>query len=556
MNYKKILDEKDKNISRIDEFIDFLRKNFKELDKYNQLVALLNKEKKLYLKLGEKDSNDFTKELKDIGYQISLKILEIKNNKINVIHEINSEDKKKILESDKLLDENIPNIKKELCNKLENLFSYPLCYNKNTLNKIKDILEDTFCNCDCKGSPQAKILEALSNIKKDEEISITDEIKKELFNKGIVKEKFSDKFIKKKKEELLNNEAIKIKNELFFNKHFKYYLTNSFEQKSIKDHLNTFLKFQPLILSGISLFSMILYFKYFGVELRYFPTLSGSEIIYVGMILFSVSSVIFLLLVIPIISYSHHLISRGLFIVQMVILLCILGYFYYEKIYVFAIIAVIVLIVYCCLYFYGIRKIYNNGDFKWLLLAILTAGIFYSPMLFTSQVASWLEISNVNYKYLIIEKSSAGALPEKIYDISKISQFENSTALSYTNNTLSIKDNNNYLNLSISPRYLSFFYQDKELKDLEKASNIIYRNNMLYCDIYENTIYKKAIQKGGITVKMKEKEHITYTEQHGDTIWLHNIKAISTLGKFYYLETKDGEKFELDSSKIISRANE
>ena len=112
MNYKKILDEKDKKISRIDEFIDFLRKNFKELDKYNQLVALLNKEKKLYLKLGEKDSNDFTKELKDIGYQISLKILEIKNNKINVIHEINSEDKKKILESDKLLDENIPNIKK------------------------------------------------------------------------------------------------------------------------------------------------------------------------------------------------------------------------------------------------------------------------------------------------------------------------------------------------------------------------------------------------------------------------------------------------------------
>ena len=49
------------------------------------------------MKLGEKDPNDFTKELKDIGYQISLKILEIKNNKINVIHEINSEDKKKIL---------------------------------------------------------------------------------------------------------------------------------------------------------------------------------------------------------------------------------------------------------------------------------------------------------------------------------------------------------------------------------------------------------------------------------------------------------------------------
>ncbi|WP_181000872.1 hypothetical protein [Campylobacter concisus] len=45
MSYQDILDEKDKNIVRIDKFIDFLRKNFKELDKYNQLVALLNKEK-------------------------------------------------------------------------------------------------------------------------------------------------------------------------------------------------------------------------------------------------------------------------------------------------------------------------------------------------------------------------------------------------------------------------------------------------------------------------------------------------------------------------------
>ena len=39
---------------------------------------------------------------------------------------------------------------------------------------------------------------------------------------------------------------------------------------------------------------------------------------------------------------------------------------------------------------------------------------------------------------------------------------------------------------------------------------------------------------------------------------LHNIKALSTLGKFYYLEAIGCEKnetirFELDASKIISR---
>ena len=35
------------------------------------------------------------------------------------------------------------------------------------------------------------------------------------------------------------------------------------------------------------------------------------------------------------------------------------------------------------------------------------------------------------------------------------------------------------------------------------------------------------------------------------SIQLYNIKALSTLGKFYYLETRDGVKFELDASKVI-----
>ncbi|WP_159070051.1 hypothetical protein [Campylobacter concisus] len=49
---------------------------------------------------------------------------------------------------------------------------------------------------------------------------------------------------------------------------------------------------------------------------------------------------------------------------------------------------------------------------------------------------------------------------------------------------------------------------------------------------------------------------MTYFEKNDEVIKLYNIKALSTLGKFYYLETKDGVKFELDASKIISRAKE
>ncbi|WP_103630771.1 hypothetical protein [Campylobacter concisus] len=243
------------------------------------------------MKLGEKDSNDFTKELKDIGYQISLKILEIKNNKINVIDEISSEDKKQILEPDKLLDENMHNIKKELYKNFKNIFSCLFDYKESNASRVREFLEETFFNCDCKGSPQSKIIELLTSIKNNREILKNKKIKK-IFNKEveaeIAKEKFSDKFIKKKKEELLNNEAIKIKNRLLFNKLFEYYLTNFYEQKSIKDHVNALLKFHPLILSGISLISMICYFVYFGLFVGYFPALSGSDVFYFGGLIFFV----------------------------------------------------------------------------------------------------------------------------------------------------------------------------------------------------------------------------------------------------------------------------
>ena len=58
------------------------------------------------------------------------------------------------------------------------------------------------------------------------------------------------------------------------------------------------------------------------------------------------------------------------------------------------------------------------------------------------------------------------------------------------------------------------------------------------------------------SVKLFKRECVTYFEKNDEVIKLYNIKALSTLGKFYYLETNDGVKFELDASKIISRAKE
>ena len=93
-------------------------------------------------------------------------------------------------------------------------------------------------------------------------------------------------------------------------------------------------------------------------------------------------------------------------------------------------------------------------------------------------IAKKFEITNMEYEYLSIEKSIAGALPEKICKNGK-------------------------------------YYDDSKTYYDENETNGV--------------------------------------------IKLYNVKALSTLGKFYYLEAigcENNEKirFELDSSKIISRA--
>lgn len=140
------------------------------------------------------------------------------------------------------------------------------------------------------------------------------DIQKEISNsfcKGSIKDKFvkakiSDEFIAKKKEELLNKEALRIKNKLLSDEYFEYYLTNSFEERSVKDYFNALLKFHPLILSSISLVGMICYFVYFGSKLRYFPDLSGSDVAYVGVLLFFILTIISLFIILPCLVYPGY----------------------------------------------------------------------------------------------------------------------------------------------------------------------------------------------------------------------------------------------------------
>ena len=164
------------------------------------------------------------------------------------------------------------------------------------------------------------------------------------------------------------------------------------------------------------------------------------------------------------------------------------------------------------------------------------------------------DLGNIKYKYLSIDKSALDTLPKEVCDISKITLFESKEASSYIDNNLSIEIKEN--NGSISKNILVFSnclkFTDKkgnELK-LEKANKINYQNKILSYILDNNNT---ELKEENASVKLFKRECVTYFEKNDEVIKLHNIKALSTLGKFYYLETKDGVKFDLDSSKVISR---
>lgn len=439
MNCQEFFNEKNNSIVRIDGFIQFLRDTFHDLDRhdneYGQLSVFLQKELGLYLEPYKEDFNTTLNELEKVREQIFFKILEIKN-------------------------------------------------------KIKNDLKE---------------------------------------------KKFLDK--------------IKITIRAY--KYFGYYL-NSYEEKTIKVYLNTLLKFHPLILSGITLLSMICYFVYFGFELRYFPDLGGSDVAYVGVLFFFILAFISLSIILPCLFYpGYHkkdigwtiffgfsllplfalicmvalntILANEIMLIDLLIISLITSSIYLFLIIYFdintkdhffcftmSVVAAIVVLVFICFtlifilkkelpinydligeflsvmiafciitlaYFKGLEYFYNQNDYIAPVMAISIIVIVFLSWFLLGAIANRLGITNVEFKNLSIEKSVAGALPEKICKNGKY--YDNSKT----------------------------YYDENETNGVVK---------------------------------------------------LHNIKALSTLGKFYYLEAIGCEKdektrFELDASKIISR---
>ncbi|OUT14302.1 hypothetical protein B9N63_04370 [Campylobacter concisus] len=319
-------------------------------------------------------------------------------------------------------------------------------------------------------------------------------------------------------------------------------MSNNNEKELLQKFLKNLLRLHPLILSNISLIGMIYYFAYFGFELRYFPDLGGSDVAYVGVSFFFITAFISLSIILPCLVYPGYyknyrgwslfvtisllpfmtivcmaalqsinlskmslIVSFFISLAYLSIMICIDKKTRALSLCCFIMVTIAVVILFSTimyffgifnskveflrtmlgffiippLYFKGLEYFCKKKDYIAPIMAISIMIIVFLSWCFLGSIANRLGMTNVEYKYLSIEKSALGALPKGICE-------------------------------KIEKDSIRTYY------DANDISNVV----MLY-----------------------------------------NIKALSTLGKFYYLEAigcENNEKirFELDSSKIISRAKE
>ncbi|WP_459820246.1 YrzE family protein [Campylobacter concisus] len=343
--------------------------------------------------------------------------------------------------------------------------------------------------------------------------------------------------------------------------YFEYYLTNSFEERSVKDYFNALLKFHPLILSGISLVSMICYFVYFGIFIGYFPVLSGSEIIYVGALLFTIVAILSLFIVSIMLLYRWYYIRANnqpsfsnnwlAMILTFPLTLILVKYkrdllnnensIFFEELY----------------------DIFNNELVFFIFIFLISFCLFS----FLLKFYNWLKKMNISVAFIVVIIGCI-FLAEYIMKTNGLMQlflcfllYICILVLIFLFTELIYKDKNPQLFVlafAVMLFIVIFNYCSDDIAKKFEITNIEYK----YLSIEKSVLgaLPEEICKNG---KNKNRDfNKTYYDENetGGVIKLYNIKVLSTLGKFYYLETigyknenNKETRFELDASKIISK---
>lgn len=191
--------------------------------------------------------------------------------------------------------------------------------------------------------------------------------------------------------------------------------------------------------------------------------------------------------------------------------------------------------------------------------------IFTFIMLIICSTATFLNygykimgFGDIDYKYIAIDKMAKESLPRWIINKKEIKEYfclsdfggkitcekENVEILSYKDGNITFQYNGNIKNKeNISTQCLKFLNKNNEIIKIANRKIKFDDKTLIFLD--NNDSIKDVVAKTDPEI------YLTYIEDLGDAIKLYNIKAVSALGKYWRLETKQNkDKFYIESKFI------
>lgn len=200
-------------------------------------------------------------------------------------------------------------------------------------------------------------------------------------------------------------------------------------------------------------------------------------------------------------------------------------------------------------------------DFKIIFWSLIIINLVIVAVM-SGKIVQVADLGNINYKMLSLKKDALNALPKSVCqnnqngcigDGAKDGYYAKQKAqiVSYNKQKaeLTVKDGNEtYIFSRVNDDEVKFI--DANGTDIGVASSdeVVFENSALTYD--KNGTRSDPLKASAVNISPVCK---TYALRQDDSVKLYNVKVLSALGKFYYMQTKSGEKFELDSSLIISK---
>ncbi|MDU5326377.1 hypothetical protein [Campylobacter ureolyticus] len=187
----------------------------------------------------------------------------------------------------------------------------------------------------------------------------------------------------------------------------------------------------------------------------------------------------------------------------------------------------------------------NKKENYYLMLASFLFMLFGIVVTLSDYIYKTLNISGVEYKYIVLDKKADEFLPDDM--ICKFNCDKEVEIISYIGDNLTYKtDNGSEIRNLEDKDCLTFVDDNNKTINTDNKKFTFKDGNLTFKGEENNTIQN-------IKASFNYKSCLTYAKYKNDSIVLYNIEAISTLGKYWYIKTKFDDKFELQSDFIKTK---